>query len=66
MLSRLLLVQRRGRVEVGHFLPRCVMVVSVMVMSVEVVSVKMVVVVVMSRVTLLNGCPHTELGQPVH
>lgn len=60
VLCSFLLVQCCSWVQMGDFLARPVPV------MVAVVVVSMVVAVVVSRISLLDGCPHAELGEPVH
>lgn len=60
VLRHFLLVQGCSRIQVSDFLARPVRGV------VTVVMVSVVVAVVVSRVCLLDGRPHAELGEPVH
>lgn len=61
VLRSFLLVQRCSWVQMDDFLARPVPVmVSMVVVSV------VVAVVVVPCVRLLDGCPHAELGEPVH
>lgn len=60
MLCSFLLVQGSSGVQMRNFLAWPMPVV----VTVKVVS--MVVAVVVARICLLNGCPHAELGEPVH
>lgn len=61
VLRSLLLVQRCSWIQVDDFFARPVPVmVAVVVVSV------VVAMVVSSSIWLLDGCPHAELGEPVH
>lgn len=60
VLCNFFLVQGCSGVQLDNFLARPVP------MMVTMVMVSMVVAVVVACICLLDGCPHAELGEPVH